>query len=433
MQPDSERTFERPYRTVGVRLFNAVGRCLRRWGLRRPLSLYAILDRACRQARLTDGGDESFHQPLRVLLQSCEADARLSPLGRLMMRFICTHHVKTRLRLHQVFTALPSIRERPIRRPLFIVGLPRTGTTLLHRLLCQDRRARPLLLWEALEPAPPPDLKAGKPDPRVKRARQFVSLTVRHGAPALQQVHPMDPEGPEECTFLLFNTFRTPAFALNGCVSGYLQWLRGRADQDAPVVYEEYRRQLQLLQGDDPAGHWVLKSPVHGWGLDALLRLFPDACVIQTHRDMNEVVPSVCSLFALSRGLYSDDVDCRSLGAEIPPFLAHDLVAPMVKARAAHPGRVFDVHYSSLVRDPLAAVGAIYDRFGLSPDEGMQERMRQWLAGNPADKHGKHCYDLEQFGLSAREIEKWFGGYAEQMGIAAGAQARQGGVHAGHC
>ena len=407
------RTFERPHRTLGMRVFNGVGRLFRRCGWRRPLSLYPILERACRQTGLSDWGDDSFHEPLRRLLQSFEEDADLSPLGRLLIRFACVHQAKTRLRLRQLLKVQPAVLDEPLRRPLFIVGLPRTGTTLLHKLLCQDRRARSLLLWEALEPVPPPGLGPGDRDPRIKRAQQFVSLTMRHGAPQLQQVHPLEAEGPEECTFLLLNTFRTPAYSLNGKVSSYLEWLRGRAEHHASIVYEEYRRLLQVLQWHRPAAHWVLKSPVHGWGLDALLRLTPDACVIQTHRDMSRVVPSACSLIAISRGLYSDAVICERLGPEVVQLLSRDLLGPLTKARATHPGRVFDVHYEALLRDPVAAVRAIYDYFSLSPDEGMEERMRDWLAGNPANKHGMHSYDLEQFGLSPQEVDKWFDGYQE--------------------
>jgi hypothetical protein len=410
-------TFQRPYRPLTMRLLNGMGRLLRGVGFRRPLRPSAILEAASRETGLSDWGDESFRPGLERLVQSFEEDSRLTPLGRLFMRYGLVQYAKTRLLVQYWVTREPGILKEEVRRPVFVVGFPRTGTTLLHKLLCQDRRGRPLLLWEALEPAPSPDFIPGAFDPRIGRAQQFVTLTMRYGAPDMASIHPLDAEGPEECIFLLLNTFRNPAYLIFTDVRGYLDWLRERGDKERLPVYQEYRRQLQLLQWRRPGRHWVLKSPMHLWGLDTLLRLFPDAHVIQTHRDMNKVIPSGFSLKAVSRGMYSDHVDCERIGTEIQDYY-HDFFQPMVKARAAHPGRVFDLHYRDLVRDPVAAVRAAYEFFRIEPNDGMEERMRQWLARNPANKHGVHHYSLAQFGLTVEDIKKWFGAYHEQFGVA---------------
>src|SRR5262249_50067865 len=148
-------------------------------------------------------------------------------------------------------------------------------------------------------------------------------------------------------------------------------------------VYGEYRRQLQLLQWQTRPRRWVLKCPLHAWGLEALLRLFPDACVVQTHRDPAEVVPSACSLLLTGRGVYADDIDPRRRGAEVAPRLAQLLLRPAMRARAAAPERVFDVNYRSLVRDPLGSVRGIYERFGLPLGAAAERNMRGWLARNP--------------------------------------------------
>jgi hypothetical protein len=410
-------TFQRPYRHVAVRLFNGAGRLLRGVGLRRPLCAESILQAASRQTGLSDwGSDELFREGLERLIQSLEEECRPTPLGRALIRQACIQHARTRLRLQEWIKKEPSILQEEIRRPLFVVGNPRTGTTLLHNLLCQDRGGRPLLFWEALEPVPEPSFKPGLEDPRIDRARWWVSLTRRYGMPEMESIHPLHPEGPEECTFLLFNTFRTPAFMLLGNVNGYLLWLRERGDRDRLPVYEEYRRQLQFLQWRRPGRYWILKSPLHLWGLDALLRIFPDARVIQTHRHMSKVIASVCSLQAVSRGMYSDHIDCRSMRGEMWNNY-YDLQEPMTKARAAHPGRVFDLHYRDLVRDPEAAIQSIYEHFEMTPDKGMPERMRHWLAHNPANKRGVHRYDLAQFDLTEADIENVFGSYHEQYGI----------------
>jgi hypothetical protein len=410
-------TFQRPYRHLGVRLFNGAGRLLRAVGLRRPLRAESILQTASRQTGLSDwGSDESFREGLERLVQSCEEDCRLTPLGRALLRHAFILHARTRLRLQEWIKREPSILNEQIHRPLFVVGYPRTGTTLLHNLLCQDRRGRPLLLWEALEPVPPPDFRLGLEDPRIDRARWFVFLVGRYLLPQMAAIHPLDAEGPEECTFLLLNTLRTPAYTLVGDLRGYHQWLRDRGERERLVIYQEYRRQLQFLQWRRPGRYWILKSPLHIWALDALLRLFPDALVVQTHRDMSKVIASTWSLKAVSRTMYSDHVDPPGMHEEVYNYY-QDFHEPMTKARAAHPGRVFDLHYRDLVRDPLAAVRSIHEHFGMTPDKGTEERVRQWVAHHPANKHGIHRYDLAQFGLMKADIEKLYRDYHEQYGI----------------
>jgi hypothetical protein len=399
-----------------VRLFNAAGRLLRSAGLRRPLSADAILRDAQRQTGLADCGDEAFRAGLDRLVRSLEEDAELNSLGRHILHDLCTTRVKMRLYLQDWLTHEPSILKEEVRRPIFVVGFPRTGTTLLHNLLCQDRRGRPLLLWEALEPLPPPGFIPGLNDPRIERGRRFVDLSNRYGDPQVQAIHCWNADGPEECLYLLLNTFRTPAYRAIANVRGYLEWLRERADQERLPVYQEYRHHLQFLQWRRGGRHWVLKAPFHLWGLDVLLQLFPDALVVQTHRPMEKVIPSVLSLEASARGAFSDHVDCQQMGREIEDYYC-DFFEPMTKARAAHPGRVFDLHYRDLVRDPVAAVESIYEHFQITPEDGMVERVRQYVGRNPQNKHGVHRYSLAQFGLSEADIEKWFGSYQEQYGI----------------
>jgi hypothetical protein len=403
-----------------MRVFNSVGRGLRRLGWKRPLNADDVLAGARRRARLDDFGDESFVEPLRVLLESFEEDAELTPLGRLMIRLNCVYYALSRLRVRHALKAIPEIPGQPVRRPVFVVGLPRTGTTLLHNLLCQDPSGRPLLLWEGFQPAPDPHLRPGKKDPRVRQARRLVWLTDRL-APQLRTVHPLGAEEPEECTQLLLCSFLTPAFLLLGRVSGYADWLRGQTPDDVRRTYEDYRSQLQLLQWGGPDGHWVLKSPAHSFGLDAILSLFPDAAVIQTHRNLAQVLPSACSLFGIVRGVYSDAVDPLQLGPELARRLHQGLIDPALRAREAHPGRVFDVSYDALVRDPLGTVRAIYAHFGREMDPEMGPRMERWLAANPANKHGKHHYDLAQFGLTREAVDREFADYQERFGVSAAA------------
>jgi hypothetical protein len=417
MQSRKSRTFQQPHRTFAARVFNVVGRQLRRWGWRRRLSLTDILDSARRWTKLSDWGDERFQEPLGVLLESLEDDAQLNSLGRLLIRINCIHFVSNRLRVQRFLKDHPEVLAEPVRRPVFVVGLPRTGTTLLHNLLCQDRGGRPLLFWEALQPAPDSDGASVQRDRRRLNAQRFVTLVDHWGAPAMKTVHPLNAYGPEECTFMLFNTFVTPAFFLFGPVRGYIDWLHSRGRELLICCYEQFRNYLQVLQWRGDNAHWVLKSPAHSFGLEALLSVFPDARVVQTHRDMNKVAPSACSLFAITQGLYSDDVDPRRLGHEVLQLLGRDLLDRASNAKRRNPTRVFDIHYRSLVADPVGTVSSIYDFFGSDLDEGMEQRMSRWLAKNPVHKHGVHHYDLEQFGLTRADVDRAFGPYPEQVAI----------------
>lgn len=398
------RTFEKPYRTWGASAFNFVGRRLQTCGWKRPLTFQGVLDSACRLTRLSDWGDERFHEPLRVLVQSLEEEAELTPLGRLFVKANLRHFAANRLWVQQYVKAHPEALEEALPRPLFVVGLPRTGTTLLYNLLCQDESRRSLRYWEALQPAP--SSIGRRRDWRRTKARLAVHALYRWGAPQLRAVHALDADGPEECTTLMMNTFISPAYLLLGRIPSYVAWVRQRGRELLPWAYEEYRTYLQVLQHQGRRAPWVLKSPAHSFALQTLLTTFPDACVVLTQRDLKQVVPSSCSLFAIMQGIYSDQVDCRRLGPEILDQIG-DLQQGIRQADECNRKHFFSVEYQSLVSDPLGIVRAIYRRFDLPLETEMEKRMREWLTHNPVNKHGVHRYDLEQFGLSACEVESF--------------------------
>jgi hypothetical protein len=413
--PDAARwTFARPYRTRGMRLFNWVGRAARGWGWRRELSRDAILARARRNTGLSDWGDESFLEPMGILVESLEREARLTPFGRLVLRNSLTHMTENRLRVERLVAENPEILDEPVRRPLFVIGLPRTGTTLLYNLLARDPRARPLMAWETFFPAPLGNGRAERVDVRPRNTRRIIRF-LNAVAPQLKDVHPLDADGIEECTWLMANTFTSPSFSLMGDVPAYVDWL-WEQDHDRLVrAYKEYRRQLQVLQWQLAGQYWVLKSPVHLQSLDALLEVFPDACIVQTHRDPDKVIPSACSLLAVLHGVYSDDVDRGRLGEEMTSRLARTLERA-AEARTRHADRVLDVQFRELVRDKLGTVHKIHEHFGYEHDDRTEERMRSWLEQHP--HHAGHRYELEQFGLSKDMLEGAFRAYREEFGIA---------------
>jgi hypothetical protein len=376
----------------------------------------SILASARRRTRLTEFSDEDFRVPLRRLIQSFRDDGRLHPFGRMMMRRRLVELASNRLRIDEHLRRHPEILDEAIRRPLFVTGLPRTGTTLLHNLLSLDPSSRPLLTWEAFWPWPPPDAGTRRADPRIKRARALVSLMHRL-APHFRVVHPLDPEGPDECVSLTFNTFVSPAFPMMANLTGYERWLAGLTFDEKVVAYRYYKRQLQLLQWQRSAEHWILKSPMHLAALDALLAVFPDACVVQTHRDPIKAVPSLCSLAATVRAIATDELNLPAIG----PSIAETWGAIVERAgdvREMAPDRVLDVHYADLIGDPIATVHRIYDRFGYERSDRMDSAMQDWLARDAGKKRAPHLYHLEQFGLNGAMIERLFNGYCRRYDLA---------------
>ncbi len=416
MAAEPERTFERPHRPPVIGAYNAVGRRLRRLGwLPDRLTEASILAAARRQTRLDDLPDEGSRQGLRQLIRSCRDDARLNPFGRLMMRSRLVELLVNRLRIEDDIRRHPEILDEPVRRPLIVTGLPRTGTTLLYNLLGQDPAGRPLLLWESTWPSPPPTAETRTTDPRIKRARRLVQM-VDWLAPRFRTVHTLNPDGPEECLNLTFHTFVSPGFSMMADLRGYEEWLRQLSFEQRVAAYEIYRRQLQLLQWRRPGDHWVLKSPAHLGGLDALLTVLPDACVVLTHRDPAKAIPSVCSLFAILRGMGTDEPDLHAMGPRVAEFCA-ELVDRAADGRRAHPDNVIDVHYHDLVGDPIATVARIYDRFDVAYTPDAEAAMRAWLAADARDKKPPHQYDLAQFGLDTAAIDRLFGTYCERFDV----------------
>jgi hypothetical protein len=415
---DSNGTFERPYRPFPVRVFNGVGHLLRRCGWRRPLDAERILARARRRTGLSDFGPLEVREPLTRLVEALEQENQLTPLGRLLIRHELVQLCSARLRVEAAVREHPEILDEQIDRPVFILGLGRTGSTLLHRLLAQEPQVRALRYGETIDPA-----KAAFSSSvalQVGRARRQFAVVARL-APGLRSIHPLDAEAPEECRLLLMNTFRATIFGQYGFISSYGKWLNGLGLEDRLPIYEAYRRQLQLLQWRRPARRWVLKCPIHSWGLEALLGVFPDAGVIQTHRDLAEVIPSMCSLLATFRGLYADGVDPRRLGPTVLQNVVGRRLGSTLQAHTTHPGRVQDVVYRDLIRDPVGTILGIYERLGLPAGDETEARIRDWLARNPQNKHGKHRYSLEQFGLDRDTIERSYPEYPECFGIPAAA------------
>ncbi len=407
-----------PFRPAPIRAFNAVGELLFRAGLR-PFRLDepSLCAAARRATGLRDFGDESFRPGLRKLIESLEEDARLNLFGRYFARRQLLELLCHRLRILDHRRRHPEVAEERIERPLFILGLPRTGTTLLYGMLAEDPAHRAPLSWEVDEPCPPAETASYATDPRIRRTeKRFEQL--RQLAPEFQAIHPIGAQMPQECIVLTAPEFMSLRFEMCFDVAGYQRWL---PLQDMGPAYRFHRIFLQHMQSRHRAERWVLKSPGHLGPIDALFGEYPDALVVQTHRDPLRVVPSVCGLERSMRQVASDEVDPIRLGQQQLGVWS-TLLDQGRRARARHPereSRILDLHMNDIVSDPLGCVHRIYQRFGLELRPEAEARMLRYAEAHPKNRFGVHRYDLGAYGLDPEAVRKAFSGYCEQFEIEA--------------
>ncbi len=358
--------------------------------------------------------DTSFREPLDVFLESLRREGQLNSVGRYLTSFFVRRCLVNRLSLEQVWGgARPAARPDawPEKPPLYLVGMPRTGTTLLQRMLAADPSARPLLFWEAYYPVRTPT-RFGAPRSAATRQRVAVAATrwLYQNAPYVRGIHEVEPLGPEECYFLLSNTLVSYSLSTQWYCPSYADWLQERTEADWVEVYKHYLATLRTLEGDMRGRHWVLKCPLHAPRLGTLSRLVPNAIFIQTYRDASELVPSMCSLAAALISLGSDAWDPREIGQKALQVLAAQS-AQSVRAGAELADRVVSVHYKSLIKDPLGTIRAIYDRAGMPLTAAAETAMKGWLASNPQGRHGQHHYTLADFGLTEPQVQEAFREY----------------------
>ena len=395
-----------------LRALNQVGRS------GRPLvhlDADAMVASARRRTGLEDLGSDFDREPFDRAIASIDSEAKLNLVGRIAARKDTLRLLASRLRMQEDLRRHPEIASQPIRRPIFVTGLPRTGTTLLHGLLAQDPRARAPLGWEMLYPSPPPRRSLSGRDPRIGMADRQIRWFHRL-APEFQKIHPTGALLPEECLVITSHCFESFQFQTMYEVPSYETWLESR---DLSGCYRWHRRFLQHLDWGNPTGHWVLKAPAHLFGIEALMAAYPDAGLVFTHRAPLEVVGSLASLTVALRSVFSDEVDPVATGAEMTRRW-HDGLERALRARDAGvvpKGRVADVLYRDLMRDPFGVVRGLYDALDMEFTPEFDRRMRAWLAENPKDRRGRHRYSLDEFGLDPDEETARYGAYARRFDL----------------
>lgn len=400
--------YTRPSLPPWFRLVNAAAR----YSLAEKLAVArldeeTLSNEAVKETGLTDFGDPYYREGLLALLASAEKDANLHFVGRIATHRLVTTCLSNRLLLTEARKRTPELFQQDLIPPIIILGLPRTGSTFLHRMLALDPAHRGVPVWELLHPFP-----AGSKDRRRDLADSDIKFR-RRVNPSLDRIHVIRLDDPEECMILQGTTFASAFFFAMAPVYDYVDWL---ISYDKLKSYEEYRSLLQVLQMVEPERRLALKSPTHTAALPALFQTIPDALIIQTHRNLVEACNSTNSLFYYTWSLVTRSIDVPRMAETLTEAL-QQMATVGLEFREANPGVIYDVYYEQLVSDAVGTVKRIYDHFGLAWTGEYEEQLRLYVRDHPQDKHGKHNYSSEDFGLTDDAIAKRFAKYSEVFGI----------------
>src|SRR5438128_8266564 len=414
-------TLDQTRPVLPVRLLNGCGALLEKTRIpRAPLRAVDLIETSKRRCGLDNFGGGGFFEGLSRLLDSCHRESRLNLIGKIALRTDLMRTLCSRLFMHRDRQLYPGIARQEIREPLFIVGLPLSGTTLLHTLLAADPEHRAPLTWEVMTPSPPTRENEKR---RIQRATQSCNC-LNWLAPTFRHVHAVGAELPQECVGLMTPTFLSDQFDTMYYVPSYRAWF---FRQDLLPAYEYHRHFLQHLQFRQSAGRWVLKAPTHMFALPTLLSVYPDALFVQTHRAPLEAMASVSSLITILRRVFSDAVDPLIVCQEAIGYWSETLDRFLQERDRLAAKRICDLNYIEIRRDPVAAIQRIYQHFGWALSREAEQRMRVVLANQPREQYGHHRYNLSQFGIRHAEGATPFAAYCDRFGLSAQAVHRSSG------
>lgn len=373
------------------------------------LDVDELLSAARAKTGLDDYGDEWFVEPLQVLTKALVDEARLSEMGLALTQQRLTALLADRLRLRQYQADNPGVVEEEVTVAAEICGLPRTGSTLLHRLLASSPHLTSTLSWETSYPLPFPG-EGKEAELRKQKARDRFAMFMEM-APDFGDIHTIEWDGPEEDVIVLDRTFTSMSFDSFYWVPTYGDWLR---QFDQSPAYRELREWLQALQWQDPSRKgksWVLKSPHHLTAVDTVLDTFAGCKIVMTHRSPTHAVPSYASMVCAISGQYSDDVDPLQVG---PYWRDRFVVAlsALADVRERRPDRIVDVVFKDQMSDPVGTAARVLGELEIPVDRKLLEA---YMARNREERHGSHTYRAEDFGLSEAELEQDFAFYEKEL------------------
>jgi Sulfotransferase family len=379
--------------------------------LRDPSGPTELITRAQRHVNLVDFGSTPFQEPLEELLRACREEAELSLLGHFVTHWDIIRFLSNLLRLHEEERQAPEILEERIEQPIFIAGLPRSGTTFLHSLLAEDRTNLVPRIWQLIHPYPlgtGPDHRQSRVD---RQLRMFGML-----APEFRRMHPIDASSPQECSEITAHIFASLRFDTTYHVPSYRRWLDETGHLDAYRFHKRFLQHLQHQAGI--TGRWVLKCPDHIFALDALRAVYPDACIVFVHRDPLAVLPSVTRLTEVLRRPFTRHVDKLEIGRQDSDRW---LAATELMSAAADEDQfekpILHIHHLDLVSDPLETVATLYRHFGRTLDAAAAARIGRLIEAKPNGGYGTRRSRLEEYGLDPVVERDRYARYVERFGI----------------
>ena len=407
-----------PDQPFAVRAINRAGAWARRIGVGSAgLDAEKLMREASKKTGLSDFGDEGFLPGLTILVQSLNDEAQLSTIGRMAAKSLVVDRLCHRLQIIDYRKQRPEVAQQQIEGPLFVLGLPRTGTTILYELLAQDPNHRWPITYEVEQPVPPVREESFLTDPRIPIVDKKMN-EVEKLAPGFQAIHAMGATLPQECIAMTSSHFMCVLWGAQFFIPSYDEWLR---EQDGSGAYRWHRMFLQHLQVDYSKPRWVLKTPGHLPFIQTIVDEYPKAAFVQTHRDPMRVVASMSSLACSLRSALSDEVDPAQTAANETTHYARMLKTGMeqrdrIEAKEG-PGRFFDVQFEDILNRPLEVIEELYGHFGFEWNADIRNRMETYLQSRPREKHGKHSYTLEEFGLSREEHGPLFAEYCQRFDV----------------
>ena len=373
-----------------------------------------LVARACERAGHDDFGGESWRAGLQLLVDSCESAPGVNPGGREFVYGQFVDALWNRLRVVDYVKCHPEVLDRPVERPLVVLGLPRTGTSLASYLLDQDPLRRSLLTWEAQDSIPPSAPDTLRTDPRcLKKKAELDVLAEGLKAANIPLVHWDEADGPTECLFVQNQDFKAYLWEAFMPTPAYAEWLL-QTDMSTAYAYE--RMVLQVLQSRAP-GTWSLKMPSHAVHIETLLATYPDVRIVWAHRDPFKSAASFLRLNYLSRAATGAEIDVATTVSNVLRQLAAHVDRPLAARGRIGDDRFFDLHYAELMRDPIAVMRSLYDWAGDDLAAPTERAMLGWLDAHPQDLHGVAPYSLDGSGVTRADLEPIFNEYLSVFDI----------------
>ena len=402
-----------PRQPRAIKLANRCGRVLQAFGILVPrLDPERLMAEARRNTGFNDFGDDSFIAGLETLIEAVEREAQLSQVGRAGTCAAVVAELETRLKITAYRQERPEVAQQNIKRPLFIVGLPRTGSTILYEMLAQDPTHRSPVSWEVARPVPPAKEETYNRDPRIAELEKQLDMAAKL-APEFNSIHALGAQLPQECVAIFASHFSSDAWRLQFHVPTYQRWYLA---QDMTTAYQWHYQFLQHMQIDYFKPRWLLKTPSHIANLDALVAQYPDAAIVQTHRDPLKVIASTASMACSLNSAFSDHIDPFKVArGEVENYAT--MIERGMAQRDAMPdadSRFFDAQFDALLADPLAVIEQIYAHFDFELTEQARGAMLAYLDNRPRNKHGEHRYSLDMFGLDAQQDGLLFKAYRQR-------------------